>query len=192
MKYICSTCGEIYRYMPNVVSLIDCPKVSCKGKIIDVEEILIPIVQEFRKCSCTVKSIGLKGIEDIKETIGNSVVFDSVSITVKLELMSGREITDSFIGSLVEIILDGYTVKVEEPFIFMMEKEIIVEPNSEYRVSNSVNLMCILVSELHSWLNIRFKEFMKFYDVSWCEGEEDSEDMDRSIVNDEEECSFRD
>lgn len=193
MKYICSMCGEIYDYKPEILKLEDCPKSSCKGKILDVEEMFVPIVRDLRSCNCKLDSVRLKGVEDRGPILSNSVVFDSVAVTLGLELISGKAITDGFIEDLISILPIGYTVeRAEKPSVFVLEKEVVVEPNSDYFGLNGVLLICDLVLELYGWVNVDLKEFMKYYDVSWCEGEEDSEDMDRSIVNDEEECSFRD
>lgn len=191
MKYICSTCGEIYDYKPEILKLENCPKLSCTGKIIDVEEMFVPIVRDLRSCNCKLDSVRLKGIEDRDSVISNSVVFDSVLISLRIELISGKNITNGFIKDLYSIAPIGYTVeRAEKPSVFVIEKEVIIEPNSDYFGLNGVLLMCDLVLELYDWVNADLKDFMKYYDVSWCEGEEDSEDMDRSIVNDEEECDL--
>ena len=106
-RYLCLKCGEVYNESfqppPKSKNYIFCPKSSCIGKVVEVDELMIPTIKELNSkgyktafcCSghlfepasdCYIK---FESIEDVPSTLPSGWIKgeDSV-IRVKLYLLS--------------------------------------------------------------------------------------------------------
>lgn len=177
MAYICLNCGIEYdvSYLRTEKNYFVCPNKNCKSKLYEVDNMLIPIISFLYN----------KGFE-IK--VSHSSILDG---EVKMSLVLSRYVNGLFLNkehteNLFEFI-DKYAK------IVYNDDDIIIEfYKNNLSLKDSFNQISDNCSILLDWCINIVSPVCQELDSSWCEGEEVSEDVDRSAEFEEDNSNISD
>lgn len=181
MAYVCLNCGNQYNvgYLKSISGCFICPNKHCNSKLEDIDDMLLPIIsflhnKGFRIKDCCSGHLENKEVQNVKTYIVISRYVNKLYIPTKL------------VERLIEFIdKNGEIVYNEKEINISLISENLELKEAYHQVSN--NCLTLL-----KWCNEIVEPLCKELDSSWCEGEEVSEDMDRSVGYEEDSLCFRD
>lgn len=170
MAYICLNCGNEYdvSYLKSEKNYFVCPNKNCRSKLYEVDNMLIPIILFLFNKGFDIKDSHTNCLND------NGIVKVEMSLVLSRYvkgLFLSKEITENlfeFIDKYAEIVYN------DSDIIIRFYKDNLSLKEAFYQMSNNSSILL-------DWCINIVSPICQELDSSWCEGEEVSEDMDRSV-----------
>lgn len=179
VRYLCLDCGEVYDESILNKGNIDadelyCPKASCLGKVVEVDDFLVSVIRNL-------SFMGFETMACCSGHINDNLYLNSEKIQTYIlfkRSLNDFYISDYFLNILKDTLPEEFEMTISDED-FIIEKCKDVSNICEYDVFIEIAKSC---RDLLVWTEDKLLNFVESFDLSWREGEVESEDSDTIIM----------